>query len=112
MNELRDNFWAVEVPDNATEFCFIDDMLAYKLPNSKPGRYKWLYKADEEMTEIGGEWEIVCMSREATEDDCAIIAGLSFRNVVHGYSRTFFNDLLTSKGCDTKLNWLILKKEG
>jgi hypothetical protein len=57
-----------------------------------------------------GNWQIVCTSKEATEDDCAIIAGLSFQDVVHGYSRTFFHDLLTSKGCDLKKSYLILKK--
>jgi hypothetical protein len=58
-----------------------------------------------------GTWEIVCTSKGATEDDCAIIAGLSFQDVVHGYSRTFFHDQLTSKGCDLNKNWLIFKKQ-
>jgi len=57
-----------------------------------------------------GTWEIVCTSKDATEDECAIISGLSLHDVVHGYSRTFFHDLLTSKGCDVNKSYSILKK--
>jgi hypothetical protein len=56
-----------------------------------------------------GTWKIICTSKEATEDECAIIAGLSFQDVVHGWSRTFFHDHLTSKGLDPK-NILIIQK--
>jgi hypothetical protein len=109
MVQITNTHWAVEVPEGAKEL-----HIEVSLKGSPYIGYK--FKDDELLNEYQniylppGTWEIVCTSKEATEDDCAIIAGLSFHDVVHGYSRTFFHDLLTSKGCDTNKNWLIIKK--
>lgn len=117
MINLRENIWAVEVPDK------IANPHLYRVNNSSI-MLKWddierplnphdLVKVDTYYGNLDDyKWpEIVCTSKEATEDECAIIAGLSFQDVVHGYSRTFFHDLLTEKGCDINKNYLILKKQ-
>jgi hypothetical protein len=104
MINLRENIWACPMPDAE----------GAEIRGEHPGRpYQILsfYGEAEAVDLPPGTWEIVCTSKEATEDDCAIIAGLSFQDVVHGYSRTLFHDQLTSKGCDLNKNWLILKKQ-
>ena len=108
MTHLREQFWAVEVPKDAKDFALhhLGDIqkLVFTSATQDP------LGCGGDMIILGpGTWEIVCTSKEATEDDCAIIVGLSFQDVVHGYGRTFFHDLLTSKGCDLNNNWLILK---
>ena len=122
MINIRENYFAVEVPDGATGFGFINDSLVCKLPDSKPGCYHWLHEADEQMTEIGGEWEIVCTSKEATEDKLQDLipemkAGGRYENYNGDYpvwyhSRKWsFCSLLASKGCDVNKTYLILKKQ-
>lgn len=102
MIELRNGFLAVEMPDKYAQIT-IDPV--------GPILIWWSYEGTETgVTLPPGTWEIIRTSKSVTEDDCAIIAGLSFQDVVHGYSRTFFHDILTSKGCDLNKNWLILKK--
>ena len=107
MTHLRENYWAVEALEGATNF----DINRYGI--SSELNY-WVIKEGKQKLIVidipPGTWEIVCTSKEATEDNCALIAGLSFQDVVHGYSRTFFHDLLTSKGCDLNKHYLILKK--
>jgi len=134
MTELINNHYAVEVPEGATEFGFINDSLACKLPTSKPGRYHWLHEADEQMHKIGGEWEIVCTSKVATEEQAVKVIQWSewYFPVKHtryiDYTRPYdtalkqkwgdgfgtalesLNSLLTSKGCDVNKNYLIVKK--
>jgi hypothetical protein len=119
MIHLREQYWAVEVPEEGLNFIVHRPLNKYWHINCDyPATHKYtnwgrciFYK------EFGGKkkypqvLEIVCTSKGATEDDCAIIAGLPFTDVVHGYSRTFFHDLLASKGCDLKLNYLILKRQ-
>jgi hypothetical protein len=101
MIELINGYWAVEVPGKYAQIT-IDPV--------GPVLMWWSYEGTETGVSLPpGTWEIVCTSKEVTEDQCAIIAGLSFQDVVHGYSRTFFNDLLTSKGCDLNKAYLILK---
>lgn len=114
MINIRENIWAVEVPGD--ENCKPSDMTFsnfYPHASKVVDEIIWIKCNGSSYGQkiIPGTWEIVCTSKEATEDDCAIIAGLSFQDVVHGYSRTLFHDQLTSKGCDLNKNWLILKKQ-
>jgi hypothetical protein len=117
-----DKYWAIEVPEGATEFGFTLDCLTCKLPDSKLGTYKWLYEADEHMNIIGGEWEIVCTLKDATYTQAAQIVesgGDGFKdynedNFHHDlpYMSPFdsLRSLMTAKGCDLNNNYLILKK--
>jgi hypothetical protein len=69
-----------------------------------------------------GTWQIVCMSKEATEEQArAIVEEFSLRGSIrytdytrkymwHGTAIESLKSLLTSKGRDTKQNYLILKK--
>jgi hypothetical protein len=100
MMNLRDNYYALQVADGE-HAVIAANTITWRTPNATGRGFIALPP---------GTWEIVCTSKEATEDECALIAGLLFQDVVHGYSRTFFHDLLTSKGCNTKQNYLILKK--
>jgi hypothetical protein len=135
MIELRADHWITEVPDNATDFGFINDSLVCKLPDSKPGHYHWLHETEEHMHKMGGEWEIVCTSKEATEEQAVNLIQWSewYFPVKHtryiDYTRPYdtalkqkwsdgfgtalesFSSLLASKGCDVNKNWLIIKKQ-
>lgn len=123
MIELINNYWAVDVPEGATDFGFINDSLVCRLPTSKPGRYYWLHEAEEQMQKIGGEWEIVCTSREATNGKLEVMDDILqhhnykewFINFERGMSYftnriASLNSLLVSKVCDLNKNWLIIKK--
>lgn len=74
-----------------------------------------------------GTWEIVCTSKEATDEQAAgiteqQIGGGKYKDyqLVGSYAQygtyilpfavTSLNSLLTSKGCDLNMNYLILKK--
>jgi hypothetical protein len=70
-----------------------------------------------------GTWEIVCTSKEATEEQAAQIVerdGNGYKDYAAGppendygdfvLASNSLNSLLTSKGCDLKNNYLILKK--
>lgn len=122
MAELINNHYAVEVPEGATEFGFLANCLCCKLPDSKPGRNHWLSEADDFMHQKGGEWEVVCTSKEATEEQAAgIVEEYRIRGNLRyeDYTREFMwqetaidslRSLLTSKGCDLNKNYLIVKK--
>lgn len=132
MIELINNHWAVEVPEGATDFGWIAECLSCKLPDSKPGTYHWISKADDFMHQKGREWQIVCTSKEVTEEEAANVVQLISNGKLTGrpqyrrYDRDLVKDtparswtkdarhafetLLTSKGCDLNKNWLILKK--
>jgi len=135
MIELINNHYAIEVPEGATDFGFLANCLCCKLPDSKPGRNHWLSEADGFMHQKGGEWEVVCTSKEATEEKAAGIVYSStwyfpekhtryvdyaspFDNEFKqkwsegfGKATESLNSLLTSKGCDLNNNWLIIKKQ-
>jgi hypothetical protein len=69
-----------------------------------------------------GDWQIVCMSKKATEEQAKQIVEEHWQrdNLRYtDYTREFMwhetallslNSLLTTKGCDTNKNWLIIKK--
>jgi hypothetical protein len=107
---LREQFFAVEVPEEGLNFIVHRPLNKYWHINCDyPATHKYtnwgrciFYK------EFGGKkkypqvLEIVCTSKDAIEG--RILPG-SEEAVYH------IGDLLTSKGCDLKLNWLILKKK-
>lgn len=135
MKELINNHWAIEVSDGATDFGWRFENLTCKLPDSKPGRYHWFSQADDIMSQKGGDWQIVCESKSATEEQAAGMVNSSqwyfpvkhtrYIDYAYPYDREYkqrwsegfgealpsLNSLLTSKGCDLNKNWLILKKE-
>jgi hypothetical protein len=131
MIQLREQFWAVEVPEGATDFGFINGSLACKLPTSKPGSYHWLHEAEDYMHNSGGVWEIVCTIRDATEEQAESIVQIISNGKISGspqyrrYDRTgelparmwtrdprhSLETLLIYEGCDLGKNWLILKKQ-
>jgi hypothetical protein len=70
-----------------------------------------------------GTWEIVCTSKEATEELLKVMDDVLQHNNFKEWFQNFnerlsyyfnrvasFNSLLASKGCDLNKNWLILKK--
>lgn len=122
MIELQDNYWAVEVPSmafgfdinnygNASEYMYMLDVEdIVDAPHS-----------DETLITKSlppGTWEIVCTSKEATEEQAAGIVDKVDEyfskcyngNRPHLSAITSLNCLLTSKGCDLTKNYLILKK--
>lgn len=122
MIHLREQYWAVEVPEGAAGF----DVNQYG--GSSELNY-WLIENDEQTLIVKdlppGTWEIVCTSKtfeawHALEvlEWFELAAKCGFRD----YSRPddlrypfedhrqSLNSLLTSKGCDLKNNYLILKK--
>lgn len=131
--KLRENHWAVEVPEGAKNIEILPSSpqaLSYEY-SKKSGE-----RSDQGMLSIEdlppGTWEIVCKSKEATEeqatgivekhdqgwkdydpiekDEMGKIVEFDYGSFV--FAIDSFHSLLTSKGCDTKLNWLILKKKG
>lgn len=125
MINLRENIWAVEVPEGAKEL-----HIEVSLKGSPYIGYK--FKDDELLNEYQninlppGTWEIVCTSKEATEWQASEIVehcwvenskGDEQMNCLGGNGIWFnsplraLNSLLTSKGCDLNKNWMILKKK-
>ncbi len=121
MINLRENIWAVEVPEGAKEL-----HIEVSLKGSPYIGYK--FKDDELLNEYQninlppGTWEIVCTSKEATEEQAAsIVEEVRLRGNIRyeDYTREYMwqetaidslNSLLASNGCDLNKNWLILKK--
>jgi hypothetical protein len=143
MIQLREQYWCMEVPEDAwvwipenfkTDFVVSMGYLVYP----KAGKKKWLSLPGMSGIKLPGldynerikaaiklppgTWEIVCMTKAVARDHASEIVeqdGEGFRD----YSGQFHHDipfpdplpslasLLTTKGCDTKLNWLILKKQ-
>jgi len=98
MIELRDNYWAVEVPDDAKNFRFGK---SERLKNKLFYNTTLDYFAGSQVIEVGpGNWQIVCTSKD-------IIAG----NELGIIDASEFISLLTSKGCDLNKTYLILKKQ-
>lgn len=113
MTNLREQFWAVEVPEGAEKYRIMNfsnpNTLSYDYSIESNGR---MTKGLIAMIDLPpGTWSIVCTSKRATEDQCAKIAGVPEADIVHGWNRTFFHDLLTSRGLDVNKQYLILKKE-
>jgi len=128
MIELINNYWAVEVPSMAFGFDvnnYGDEselmyMLSMEDISDEP---------DSEETLITkklppGNWKIVCTSKEAIDKQLKELLSTlpaGRKTLYKGIKddREFWynepvdaiNSLLTSKGCDLKLNWLILKKQ-
>jgi hypothetical protein len=128
MIHLREQWWAVEVPDGAERFetSIQDDGI--------PCLTYW-YVDNIDPTVVcllPGTWEIVCTSKEATEAQAASIVQIISTGKISGipqymrYDRNLVNHapalcwtrdsrhaletLLTSKGCDVENNYIILKK--
>lgn len=121
MTQLREQYWAVEVPDKYAQVT-IDPV--------GPILMWWSYEGTETGVNLPpGTWEIVCTSKEATEEQLTGIIGPKiwggFSGHIEGYTDYYtigmdiapfstrkesFNSLLNAKGCDLNKNWLILKK--
>ena len=92
MIELRNGYWAYPMPDAE----------GAEIRGEHPRRpYQLLsFYGEAEAAQLPpGTWEIVCTSKD-------IIAG----NELGIIDANEFIDLLTSKGCDLKNNYLIIKK--
>lgn len=114
MIHLREQYWAVEVPDKYAQIT-IDPV--------EPVLMWWSYEGTETGVILPlGTWEIVCTSKEAGEEQAqAIVEEFSLRGNIrytdytrqymwHGTAIESLQSLLTSKGCDLNKNYLILKK--
>lgn len=120
MINLRENFWAVEVPEGAKEL-----HIEVSLKGSPYIGYK--FKDDELLNEYQninlppGTWEIVCTSKEATEEQLKDVipelkVGERYQNYGSDYPvwyhsrRESLRSLLNANGCDLNKNLLIVKK--
>ena len=104
MIHLREQFFAVEVPENAENIRISQLIGTPRLFADIPGI---LFAIKLPL----GTWSIVCTSKDVTYDQCGEIAGVPEADVVHGYNQTLFKDLLTSRGLDLNKQYLILKKQ-
>lgn len=127
MINLRENFWAVEVPSMAFGF----DVNNY----GNSSEYMYMLDVADIIDETHhdetliakplppGTWEIVCTSKEASEEQAASIVDsvdsdgrgkvyMNYNNGMYVFHRSTssLRTLLTSKGCDLNKNYLILKK--
>lgn len=131
MIELRDNWWAVEVPSMAFGF----DVNNY----GNESEYMYMLSmediaddANSEETLITkplppGTWQIICTSKDRKIPngvvECKVVEydgtvqGTRFVNYLTDNQRRWFinktdslRSLLASKGCDVNKNYLILKK--
>src|ERR1044072_2153555 len=116
MIHLINNYWAVEVPEYGHSFEIIKDecndyIIAYK------GK-EWLKEDEYHILNLPpGTWEIVCTSKEATEEQAAEVVeyivsdmlsgyrfyGVTDKSVIEAIAYTpvsSLHSLLTSKGCD------------
>lgn len=132
MIQLREQYWAVEVPEDAKDFALhhLGDIqkLVFTSAIQDP------LGCGGDMTILGpGTWEIICTSKEATEEQAACIVQVISNGKISGrpqylrYDRDPVKDmparswtrdarhaletLLASKRCDLNKNWLILKKQ-
>jgi hypothetical protein len=128
MIQLRDNYWAYPMPEAE----------GAEIRGEHPGRPHQLLSFYGEAHAVQlppGSWQIVCTSKEATEEQAAGIVDSSqwYFPVKHtryvdyafpfdreykqrwsegfGKATEALHSLLTSKGCDLNKNWLILKKQ-
>lgn len=120
MTLLRDNLYAVEVPDDAKNFRFGK---SEKLKGKIFYNTTLDYWAGAQLVDVGpGTWSIVCTSREATEEHLKeiipeMLIGDRYPNYNGDYPvwfhsrRESLRSLLTSRGLDVNKSYLILKKE-
>lgn len=115
MIELRENYWAVEVPDDANGFKITDKSIGFYdgQPSLKDIRFIHLPP---------GTWEIVCTSKAITNDHASDIVDRAGEGWIDYDKDNFhydiplpdpmqsFETMLTSKGCDKDKTFLILKK--
>lgn len=135
MIELRNNHYAVEVPNSSVKH-HLSFTGKYATSDDQSVFYKHADETElDEWTMLDlppGTWQIVCTSKEATEEQAAGIVQVISNGKVSGrpqyrrYDRDPVKDmparswtrdarhaletLLTSKGCDLNKNYLILKK--
>jgi len=119
MTNLREQYWAVEVPEGTKNF---------RIGKSARLKRRIFYDTDLNFFAIGqrivlppGTWSIVCTSKEVTCDHAHEIVerdGEGFKDYSQGFHHDIpfpdpvqsFETLLTSKGCDRDKNYLIIKK--
>lgn len=116
MIELRDNFYAMQVVD-ARYAIIVGNTITWRTPVAASRGFIVLPP---------GTWEIVCTSKEASPLQASEIVEHCWVENTNGHEQmnclggngVWFNDplialrsLLSSKGCDLKNNYLILKKQ-
>lgn len=124
MIELRENYWAVEVPSDAGPAniltAFQPNTLSYEYSVEKAERCETGLIAMIELPP--GTWHIICTLKDATYTQAAQIVerdGDGFKD----YDKDNFHhdlpfmspfeslrSLMTAKGCDVSKNFLIIKK--
>lgn len=135
MIELRENYWAVELTnlgDQYKSFTILEPDKKWTVPYLKYS-YRSIYHTknrgndffcSEEDPLEPGTWQIVCTSKEATEEQANDIVEWEFQSSVRIGFRNYItekqfdlhdaiqslNSLLSSKGCDLNKHYLILKK--
>jgi hypothetical protein len=115
MIHLREQYWSIKIPigvEGGAEIRGAHSGRTYQI-------LSFYGEADAFCLPENASWEIVCMIDKATYAEASGIVehnGLSFMDYSKDYPAYGLSpfesadSLLTSKGCDTKLNWLILKK--
>jgi hypothetical protein len=132
MINIRDNYWAVEVPDNLLSPFFSTEQSINRMLSGESGEDELIIsytqrKCGSPLGKITfhlppATWEIVCTSKEATEELLKEVipelpVGQRWQNYGGDYPvwfhsrRESLRSLLASKGCDVNKNWLILKKQ-
>jgi hypothetical protein len=115
MIHLREQYFALQVAD-ANNAVISGNTITWKTENAQARGFIPLPP---------GTWEVVCTTNAITRDKAYNIiehdgegykdynkAALNFMsNIPFGDPLTSFASLLTSKGCDLKNNYLILKKQ-
>jgi hypothetical protein len=123
---LREQFWAYPMPD-------AEGAEIRGEHSGRPYQLLSFYGEADAVQLPPGTWEIVCTSKEVTEEQAENIVQLISNGKITGrpqyrrYDRDPAKDtparswtrdvrhaletLLTSKGCDLNKNWLILKKQ-
>lgn len=125
MIQLREQYWAVEVPEGATDFTIVDHKVCNVIDERDMKRIEWndVNRPTRPFWIIPyGTWQIVCTSKEVTEEQAAGLVeehrqryNLRYKDYTRGYmwretALLSLHSLLTSKGCDLNKTYLILKK--
>lgn len=130
MIQLREQFWAVEVPEDGSSY----NILSSFQPNTLSYEYS-IEKAERCETGLiamvdlpAGTWQIVCTSKEVTEEQAMQIVeqqkgggmfkDYQMRGSIAQYGTYMIqlaveslHSLLISKECDLNKTYLILKKQ-
>jgi hypothetical protein len=119
MINLRDNFFAVEVPEGAKNIEILPgspQALNYEYSKESCERCDQWSLSIEDLPP--GQWQIVCTSKEATEaiadkivenDDAWFRCYAGKRS--HDSALHSLFCLMDERGCDMRKYWLILKKQ-